>query len=234
MKKIVVRVGVVTSIVGAILALVFAFSTHFSLADRPLRPPPALQTPALQGGGADSCRGSGAILVSPSGHVALFDRAGGGVTRFRVDAGTPVTMVNCVRVGAGFWFLVELGDGAQGWVPGEMLSVPGATRPTFSAFRFCSGSAQGPGDDCGQLSLAAAALWMQYDYAGLQPTDTIQWVVVVGKDRYSSAPQPWDGPRAGQHLYRLDSLGPRREAGSWLVWLVVNGELAATTRVRVQ
>lgn len=182
----------------------------------------------------DDLEGMTLVLASPNGKVDLFDTPEGLVSRFTVAAGTTATVVDWVQDDARFWYLVALEDGSQGWVPAEAVAKLGAQGPTFHHFAFCEGDVGAPNGECGnQLSLDATALWLRWDYTGLTRQDVVQHILIVDGERYHGQPMVWDGPATGQHLMNLLDLAPRRSAGLWTVWFVVNGEFAGATSVRM-
>lgn len=237
MKRLLFRLGRIVFTTTAIMIFVFVFFVAASVAmNRPLRPQGPTRSPTPEpGGGADMQKGVKMVLIAPEGQVDLVDTPASPVVRLTAPAGTVVTIVNFAQVDETFWYLVELANGAQGWVPAEALDVPDAQATAFDRFTFCAGDVRAPGARCGALlPLGAEALWVRWNYAGLRANDVLQPVLIVNGERYQGRPQVWRGSPTGQHLVNLRELAPPREPGTWTLWLVLNGQLAATTSVRVQ
>lgn len=79
--------------------------------------------PAACDAAPDALAGGAAVtLAALDGEVPLMDTPVSNVARFPVPTGTAVRIVTSAALPDGCWYLVELADASQGWVPATALT----------------------------------------------------------------------------------------------------------------
>ncbi|MBA3531452.1 MAG: hypothetical protein H0T73_05970 [Ardenticatenales bacterium] len=178
----------------------------------------------------------GGMLVGLDGAVALYDTPENGIIRFTLPTGQIVQVLDEVQQRGERWCLIApLNEAGMGWVPSTLLTALNIMPVRFGNFRFCEGSAAGPGRVCDQsLPRSAAGLWLRWEYSGLRPGDQVQRVLIIHQERYQTPLTVWSGAPYGQQLVNLLDHHPRPEPGTWTVQFFVNGILIQETQVEIR
>lgn len=204
------------------------------LLDRPSpKGGPVTSTAIKGGGGGDLLFNVPLLLIAIDGTLELYDAPNGQLRAILEDQGVIAMITGARRSGGEIWYELRLEDSSSAWVRG--IGVETVTGPLFFGFTFCTGDAAAPSNQCGTiLPLSDKGLWVQWGFDGLHRDHTVQWLLAVNGQQYTSGATPWSGPEQGSTLVNLLTLNPRLERGLWTVKLYVNGEFITESSVYIQ